>query len=58
MEEATIILPQLDKDLARRRNEQIITLVNKGIRPAEVARMFKISRQRVHQILKSESEQK
>jgi DNA invertase Pin-like site-specific DNA recombinase len=58
MEEERIILPQLDKDLARRRNEQIITLVNKGIRPAEVARMFKISRQRVHQILKSESEQK
>jgi DNA invertase Pin-like site-specific DNA recombinase len=53
MDEATIILPQIDKELARRRNEQIITLVKKGVRPAEVARMFRISRQRVNQILKA-----
>jgi DNA invertase Pin-like site-specific DNA recombinase len=54
MDEATIILPQLDKELARRRNEQIIGLVKKGVRPADVARMFKISRQRVNQILRAE----
>lgn len=53
MGESAIILPQLDKELARRRNEQIITLVKKGVRPAEVARMFRISRQRVNQILKA-----
>ena len=58
MEETTIILPQLDKELARRRNEQIVSLVKKGIRPAEVARMFRISRQRVDQILKRDREEK
>ena len=58
MEEERIILPQVDKELARRRNQQIVDLVNKGIRPAEVARMFKITRQRVHQILLAEREQK
>jgi len=56
--EDRIILPQLDKELARRRNEQIIALVNKGVKQSEVARMYKISRQRVHAILKSEREQK
>jgi DNA invertase Pin-like site-specific DNA recombinase len=57
MDETTIILPQLDKELARRRNEQIISLVKKGIRQTEIARMFKISRQRVNQILRAKGEE-
>ena len=51
--EETIILPKLDKELAQRRNEQIVRLVKQGVRPAEVARMYRISRQRVDQILKA-----
>ena len=56
--EETIILPKLDKELAQRRNEQIVRLVKKGVKQIEIARMFRISRQRVHQILKREREEK
>lgn len=53
MEGKIIILPQIDKEMARQRNEQIVSLVKRGVKPAEVARLFKLSRQRVDQILKA-----
>ena len=41
--------------LSRRRRAKIRTLAAKGLKPAAIAREMKISRQRVHQLLKAGS---